>query len=162
MYLLDTNHCSRILQNDPVMAQKLMELDYSQINTCFVVESELYFMAYRSEKTTENLFLIDEFLKNIEIIRCDSNVAKCYGELKAQVLDKFGPKDKKKRRGYTLKKAGIGENDLWIAAVGLANDLTIVSLDRDFQRIKEAVPNLKIESWLTKPVEVEEQVESAR
>jgi tRNA(fMet)-specific endonuclease VapC len=156
MYLLDTNHCSRILNNDPVMAQKLRETDYEHIKTCFVVESELYFMAYRSEKTTENLFQVSEFLNAIEVIRCDSRVARCYGELKAKVLDKFGPKEKSKRRKYTLQKAGISENDLWIASVALAHNLTVVSIDSDFQRIKEAEPNLKVESWLTESVVIEE------
>lgn len=156
MYLLDTNHCSRILDNDPVMAQKLRETDHKHIKTCFIVESELYFMAYRSEKTKENLFQVSEFLSKIEIIRCDPSVARCYGELKAKVLEKFGPKEKKKKRKYTLKDAGISENDLWIASVALAHNLTVISIDSDFQRIKEAEPNLKVESWLTEPVVIEE------
>jgi len=156
MYLLDTNHCSRILSNHPVMSQKLRETNYEQVKTCFVVESELYFMAYRSEKFTENLFQVSDFLKAIEVIRCDSGVARYYGELKAKVLDKFGPKEKSKRRKYNLKKAGISENDLWIASVALAHNLTVVSIDSDFQRIKDAEPNLKIECWLTDRVVIEE------
>lgn len=151
--MLDTNHCSRILKNDPVMAQKLREIDHEHIKTCFVVESELYFMAYRSEKTTENLFQVSDLLSVIEVIRCDSMVSRCYGELKAKVLDKFGPKEKSKRRKYTLQKTGISENDLWIASVALAHDLVVVSIDSDFQRIKEAEQNLKVESWLTESVE---------
>lgn len=151
--MLDTNHCSRILKNDPVMAQKLREIDYEHIKTCFVVESELYFMAYRSEKTTENLFQVSDLLSVIEVIRCDSMVSRCYGELKAKVLDKFGPKEKSKRRKYTLQKTGISENDLWIASVALAHDLVVVSIDSDFRRIKEAEQNLKVESWLTESVE---------
>ena len=43
---------------------------------------------------------------------------------------------------------GFDENDLWIAAVALQNDLIVVSSDSDFQRIKQVENKLTIESWV--------------
>jgi tRNA(fMet)-specific endonuclease VapC len=41
---------------------------------------------------------------------------------------------------------GVGENDLWIASIAIQNNLTIVSADGDFKRIRE-VWNFALESW---------------
>jgi len=37
MYLLDTNHCSRILQGHPSVIMKLEELGNQPISTCAVI-----------------------------------------------------------------------------------------------------------------------------
>ena len=68
-----------------------------------------------------------------------------------------GPKEKKKRRRYTLQKAGISENDLWIAAVAIANDMTILSCDSDFKRIQEVQPNLHVTSWIKPKVQISDE-----
>ena len=46
-----------------------------------------------------------------------------------------------------ITQLGIGENDLWIAAVALQHQLTLVTTDQDFQRI-QAVQPFDLESWL--------------
>ncbi|AVI47060.1 hypothetical protein BL14DL4_01831 [Bacillus licheniformis] len=117
----------------------------------------MYFAAYRSDKFAENLFAIESFLKDINIYTCDDKVSKAYGELKSKILSHFGPKEKKKRRRYTLQKAGISENDLWIAAVAIANDMTILSCDSDFKRIQEVQPNLHVTSWIKPKVQISDE-----
>ena len=50
-----------------------------------------------------------------------------------------------------MTQLGIGENDLWIAAVAIQHQLTLATADRDFQRI-QSVQSFELESWiLTSP-----------
>jgi tRNA(fMet)-specific endonuclease VapC len=147
MYLLDTNHCSRILQGHPSVIRKLEELSNKTISTCAVVYGELTFMAQKSQKKAENLCLIREFLKDIKVYPINNKTADIYGRLKASLLDHFGPKEKTKRRRADTVKLGFGENDLWIAAIAKQFELIVVSSDKDFERIRE-VENICLESWL--------------
>jgi tRNA(fMet)-specific endonuclease VapC len=147
MHLLDTNHCSRILQGHPYIIRKLEELGNQPISTCAVVYGELVFMAEKSQKKAENLNLIREFLKDIRVYPINNETADIYGRLKASLLDHFGPKEKAKRRRADTVKLGFGENDLWIAATAKQFELIVVSSDKDFKRIRE-VENIRLESWL--------------
>ena len=54
MYLLDTNHCSFIIEKDSNVVQKLLEVKEQNIFTCDIVEGELLFMAYNSRYKREN------------------------------------------------------------------------------------------------------------
>lgn len=147
MYLLDTNHCSQIINEHPNIVKKLIELDDAPVATCVIVRGELIFGAYKSERRAENLRNIESFLNDIDIIPLDNKVADIYGKLKAAVIDYFGPKEKARRRKFTIDNIGIRENDLWIAAVAKSKGYTVVSTDSDFDRIKQA-DDIKIESWL--------------
>jgi tRNA(fMet)-specific endonuclease VapC len=62
-------------------------------------------------------------------------------------MKQFGPKEKSKRRKTKITELGFDENDLWIAAIAMQHNLTIVSADSDFQRIQQARA-LSVESWL--------------
>ncbi|MCC5644109.1 hypothetical protein LC607_14355 [Nostoc sp. CHAB 5824] len=48
------------------------------------------------------------------------------------MFNQFAPKEKSKRRKTKITDLGFGENDLWIAAIALQQNLTIVSADSDF------------------------------
>lgn len=104
-------------------------------------------MAYKSEQKARNLAQINLFLEDIRIYRIDEVTANIYAEFKAEILEYFGPKERNKRRKIRIENLGIGENDLWIVAIALRNGLTLVSEDRDFQRM-QAVKALPLESWL--------------
>jgi tRNA(fMet)-specific endonuclease VapC len=62
------------------------------------------------------------------------------------LFDRYAPKDRASRRRTTITQLGIGENDLWIAAVALQHQLTLVTTDQDFQRIQSVQP-FDLESW---------------
>ena len=148
MYLLDTNHCSRIIHGDTAIIRRIAEVGESQVATCIIVEAELLFMAYKSAQKSSNLLRIQTFIQDIAIYLIDEETANIYAKFKAEILEHFGPKEKNKRRKTKIEDLGIGENDLWIAAIALRHNLTIVSADSDFQRMGE-VKNLQLESWFS-------------
>ena len=147
MYLLDTNHCSRLILQDANLMLRLSEIPQASIATCAIVAGELINMAEQSQQKSQNIILIQNFLDGIYIHPIDSETAKVYGNLKAAVFDRFAPRDKSKRRKFTVQNIGFGENDLWIASTAIQHNLTIITADRDFQRIQEAHP-LTLDSWL--------------
>ncbi len=153
MYLLDTNHCSYLLDNHPIVVQKFAELGNEDTAvTCVIVQGELVYMAQKSERKAENLRRVEQFLEQIEIYPISEETADIYGKLKAAIIDHFGPKEKAQRRRVTIEKLGFQENDLWIAAIAKCHGFTIVSTDSDFERIKE-VEELFVENWLLSDLE---------
>lgn len=146
MYLLDTNHCSRLLEGHPAITQKLLDLGDALVATCSIVRGELMFMVYRSDRKIENAHRVHVFLADIEVYPVDEQVADIYGKLKADLVDHFGPRAKTKRRATKIEKLGFSENDLWIAAIAKRYGLTVVSADSDFERIRE-VDSLAVEKW---------------
>jgi tRNA(fMet)-specific endonuclease VapC len=147
MYLLDTNHCSRLILGDDSLILRLSEIHRDRIYTCAIVAGELINMAEQSQQRTQNILLVKNFLNGIYIHSIDSETADVYGKIKAAVFDKFAPRDKNKRRKFTVQNIGFGENDLWIAATAIQHNLTIITADRDFQRIQEVQPIL-LDSWI--------------
>lgn len=148
LYLLDTNHCSRILGGNPGVLRRIIEVSESQIATCLIVRGELLFMAHNSEQRERNLEQVRRFLKDIRVYFVDEETADTYGQLKAGIINHFGPKEKAKRRKTRLGELGISENDLWIASTALRHSLTVVSADQDFERIRE-VREFALECWLS-------------
>ena len=76
----------------------------------------------------------------------DEQTAQTYGQLKADLFDHFGPKERAARRRFTLASLGFTDNDLWIAATALQHGIIVVSSDSDFARVQEVRP-LSLESW---------------
>jgi tRNA(fMet)-specific endonuclease VapC len=146
VYLLDTNHCSYLLKGDPSVVNKMRGLGNTKLATCVIVQGELTYMVYKSERVAENLKNIKSLLSYIDILGIDKETANIYGKIKADLFKKFGPRKRRSLRKITLRKLGFQENDLWIASIAIKNDLTIVTKDRDFERIKEIV-NISLENW---------------
>jgi len=146
MYLLDTNHCSRIIQGELSVIARLVQEGDAFVSTCAVVAGELRFMVQKSEKKDQNLKIVNSFLENIRIFPIDSEVARIYGDFKFDLYEYFGPKEKKKREQIKIHKLGFTENDLWIAAAAKNNNLIIVSSDADFKRMQEIL-DIVVESW---------------
>jgi len=111
LYLLDTNHCSRIIQGDAVLLRRLQDLGKVPV---------------------------------------DRETADIYGQFKAEIITRFGPKERSRRRTTKIEQLGMSENDLWIASTALRHALTLVSTDSDFQRMRE-VKAFPLESWLSPP-----------
>ena len=117
MYLLDTNHCSLIfLKNQPVL-DYIQEVGETDIATTIITVGELTYMAENSSYKEENLTRIEQFIADIRIYYVDDLTAKIYGQIKAGLINKFGPKQKTKRQITKITELGFDENDVWIAAI---------------------------------------------
>ncbi|MFM2432025.1 MAG: hypothetical protein RLZZ511_3238 [Cyanobacteriota bacterium] len=113
-----------------------------------ITQGELLFMAENSAMKTTNLERIQTFLDQFDLYPINAATTIVYARLKAKLIDTFGAKDKPKRRGIKIQELGFDDNDLWIAATASQYGLTLVSADRDFDRIQQ-VESLQVESWLT-------------
>jgi len=104
------------------------------------------YMARRSERPSSNIAEVETFLRDMTVWPVDDDTSDVYASIKAALLDRFGPRERARRRQFNLAKLGFGENDLWIAAIAIQRGLTVVSADADFGRIAQ-VTQLTVESW---------------
>lgn len=134
MYVLDTNVCVTLLRNrDPMLRQRVMGHAYGIVTVCTIVEAELYEGAYRSNRPQHNLTQVAQFIIQFPCLPFDSPAARLAGQIAA-----------------TLRQTGqpIGAYDLQIAAIAIANNLTLVTHNgREFGR----VTGLMYEDWQTIP-----------
>lgn len=145
-YLLDTNHCSRLTDNDPEVLQRTLTLPVEdELVTTVTVAGELFFMIARSERQADNRIQVEALLERLRLLDLDAQTSQQYGTLKARLFAHFAPR--RRRAGLQLADIGISENDAWIAAAALRWGATVVSADSDFARIREAVPELAVVRW---------------
>ncbi|MUG90985.1 hypothetical protein F7734_00045 [Scytonema sp. UIC 10036] len=67
MYLLDTNHCTFLIEGELKVVNHVRELGKVTLATSAVVAGELRFMAQNSQQKTANLIRIRAFLNRIYI-----------------------------------------------------------------------------------------------
>lgn len=130
MRLLDTNICIPLLnRSEARLAKRLLALDPAEVVLCSVVRAELEFGARNSQRAAENLSRVDQFCSAFESIAFDDEAAVAYGEIRAH-----------------LRRTGrpVGSNDLMIAAIALARDVTLVT--RNVSEFGQ-VPRLAVEAW---------------
>jgi tRNA(fMet)-specific endonuclease VapC len=124
--LLDTNIVIALFANDATIKEHLVKTDEVFIPS--VVIGELFYGAYKSARSKENISRIDNFAGSSIVLGCDTETARLYGEIKYALSVKGHP---------------IPENDIWIAAIAIQHDLTLISRDAHFVE----VDNLKIAVW---------------
>ncbi|HEY6350788.1 MAG TPA: type II toxin-antitoxin system VapC family toxin [Candidatus Angelobacter sp.] len=128
-YLLDTNTASYIIKgNIPAVRRKLMRVPMAQVLISSVTEGELRYGVERLPAVTKLQRLVEEFLLRVTVLPWNSDAARQYGHLRAE-LERLGQP--------------IANLDLMIAAHALALSAILVSSDRAFTRIKK----LKTEDW---------------
>jgi tRNA(fMet)-specific endonuclease VapC len=129
-YLLDTNTCIKYLNGKSENIRQRLETSQPQdIVLCSVVKAELFYGAMKSANPQKNLAKLQPFVSRFVSFPFDDEAAMAYGRIRAE-LEKQG--------------TPIGPNDLLVAAIGLANDVTVVTHNtREFSR----VANLKLEDW---------------
>jgi tRNA(fMet)-specific endonuclease VapC len=146
-YLLDTNHCSYIINGDPKVTDKLKSHSADTVGVSIITHAELLYMAQKSALKAKNLETIHRFLSEVDLYFLDEETASIYSHLKAMIFNQFAPKDKSKRRNVSIQSLGFGDHDLWIAATAIQHDLILVSADSDFQRINQVNP-FSLVSWV--------------
>jgi tRNA(fMet)-specific endonuclease VapC len=129
-HLLDTNTCIKYLNGKSENIRQRLEASQPQdIILCSVVKAELFYGAMKSANPRKNQVKLQPFVTRFVSLPFDDVAAAEYGRIRAQ-LEKQG--------------TPIGPNDLLIAAIGLANDVTVVTHNtREFSR----VAGLKLEDW---------------
>jgi len=147
IYLLDTNHFSRLVVGNIPLREKIAEVGETNVAISIITQGEMIYMAYNSQRKQQNLAHIQSYLQDIRIYPLSSSIAEYYGKFKADLINYFGPKEREKRRRTKMQTLGISDNDLWIACTAIEHNLKIVSQDSDFSRMKE-VMNISLESWL--------------
>jgi tRNA(fMet)-specific endonuclease VapC len=129
-YLLDTNVCIAFLnQKDAKLRARLEQTSPDDLKLCSVVKAELLYGARNSTRAEHNLSKLARFFELFESVPFDDAAAHQYGALRAQL-----------RRSGTP----VGANDMLIAAIALAADLTLVTRNQDELR---QVAGLRVDSW---------------
>jgi tRNA(fMet)-specific endonuclease VapC len=129
-YVLDTNTCIRYLNRSSLsIYNRLDSLSPGEVFLCDIVKFELYYGAYRSSRQQENLETLRVFFSEFVSLPFDGQAAAICGYIRSQLAE----------RG-TL----IGAYDMQIAAIALANALTLVTHNvAEFSRVE----GLNIEDW---------------
>jgi tRNA(fMet)-specific endonuclease VapC len=125
-YLLDTNIIIALFANDDSVKKNLAIAE--EIFIPNIVIGELFYGAWKSSRSKENIARIDALASQSAILGCDAETARIYGEIKYNLSVKGHP---------------IPENDIWIAAIAVQHELVLISRDAHFA----AVDNLSIEAW---------------
>ena len=126
--LLDTNVVIALLRQED---DALAELEVAGTDSLFVsviALGELRFGARKSGRVAENLQRVEDFAAESNILPCDGETSRRYGEVK----------DRLRRKGRP-----IPENDVWIAATALQRDLVLITRDSHFDHVE----GLRIERW---------------
>ena len=124
--LLDTNIVIALFADDDSVKENLSKAE--EIFIPNVVIGELFYGAHKSARAKDNLARIEDLASSSVILGCDTETARMYGEIKNNLRIKGHP---------------IPENDIWIAAIAVQHNLTLVSRDAHFSEIE----NLKVVSW---------------
>ncbi len=129
-YLLDTNVCIRYLNGESVaLRRRLQSEDVEEIAVCSVVKAELFFGAMRSGNPDDAWRRQRRFLEIFVSLPFNDIAALIAGRIRAQLANLGTP---------------IGNNDLFIASIAIANNLTLVTHNTgEFIRVE----GLSIEDW---------------
>ena len=121
-YQLDTDACVEHLRgrNQP-LSRRIAARPASELRLCSVIVAELYYCLYRGGRVQAERPKLEAFLSLFTSLPLDDRAADIYGRIRADLM----------ARGQM-----IGLNDLLIAAIALAHQLTLVTHNtRDFGRI---------------------------
>ncbi|HEX9416242.1 MAG TPA: PIN domain-containing protein [Gaiellaceae bacterium] len=132
MYCFDTDILSAVLRREPPLhlVRRLALVPAEEQFTTAITLGELLYGASKRVSSALTERVRDLVGSLVRILPFDEAAAELYGSLRARL---------------ELAGTPLGEPDLRIASIALANDLTLVSANvRHFSR----VPDLRLENWL--------------
>ena len=129
-YLLDSNACIVFLNKRSDKLKHRLELcEPQQIVLCSVVKAELLYGAMKSQHPQASLHKVENFCGHFQSLPFDDKAAVYYGKIRSELSAIGKP---------------IGANDFMIAAIALANDVTLITHNtREFSRVND----LLLEDW---------------
>jgi len=128
-YLLDTNICIHFFKGQFYLKNKIKQIGFQKFAISEITLAELIYGAEKSQKKTQNIKVVEDFIEMITIIPIFDSI-KVYGKEKARL----------KTKGTI-----ISDLDLFIGATAIVNDMILVTRNvREFERME----NIKIENWI--------------
>lgn len=127
-FLLDTNAVISLLNNtNTSLAKRVREHLPSDIGISSIVSHELFYGAFKSQRTKHNVALVD--CLQFEVLEFDKEDSRFAGEIRALLTKQGTP---------------IGPYDVLIAGQAKARDLVLITNNmKEFER----VPNLLVDNW---------------
>ena len=116
--LLDTNIISDLNDNVPETLQVLASAE--EVFTSVVVAGELFYGIENCTRRKENFSFYTDFFQTCAVLDITLDTASIYGAIKTNLRQKGKP---------------IPENDIWIAAIAIQNDLTLLTHDHHFNSV---------------------------
>lgn len=117
---LDTNVVIEIMRGNSMVIQQMDDFQLF----CFPVTvcGELLFGVFNSPKSDAEIQKYHRFMATAEVLEVNIGVVENYAKIR-----------------YKLKQKGrpIPENDIWIAAIAMSNDILLLSNDEHFLEIDE-------------------------
>jgi len=125
-YLADTNILIAFINNEQKIVEKFNLID--EIYVSCISIGELFLGANLSMKKDKNIFLINSLLACCKMYDINLQTAKFYAKIKADLRQIGKP---------------IPDNDMWIVATALENNLVIASRDKHILNLN----NISSEKW---------------
>lgn len=128
-WLLDTNACIDLMRLREPLAKRVRERGAASFAISAITCAELWYGAAKSDRPQRNRADQDAFLRPFRVVDFDGVAADRYASIRAHLARLGKP---------------IGDRDLMIAAIALANRMGVVTGNvREFNR----VPELLVEDW---------------
>lgn len=118
-FALDTNIVSAWLKGEGTIADKIDAAE--SVFVPIIVIGELYYGAGFSSQVAKNTQDIKKITERYPLLSIDEDTTIIYGSIKTGLRKKGKP---------------IPENDIWIAAMAIQNDLALVTRDNHFSEIE--------------------------
>lgn len=127
-YMLDTNTVSSFIKENPKVSKRISSLSMDKLCLSVISEGELLYGLAKKPNALNLHRIVREFLKRVDVLDWDSDVAEYYGSLRAQ-----------------LERSGslMGSLDMQIAAHAAQVGAVLVTNDQAFKRVHK----LKVEDW---------------
>jgi tRNA(fMet)-specific endonuclease VapC len=125
-FLIDTNIIIEVFNGNKNYADKIHKLAVIYVPS--IVLGELYTGINRVANKARHLKMLNDFLQLCTIVEVNGQTAINYGEIVAQLYKKGKP---------------IPINDVWIAAIAIQYNFTLVTNDGHFKQINK----LQTEKW---------------
>ena len=127
-YMLDTNTVSSLIKKNPVVSRKIASVPMERLCLSVISEGEILYGLAKKPNARNLHLVVQEFLKRVDVLVWDTDVAEHYGVLRAQL----------ESNGNLL-----GPLDMQIAAHASQLGAILVTNDQAFKRIQK----LQVEDW---------------
>jgi tRNA(fMet)-specific endonuclease VapC len=125
-FVLDTNIIAALLKGEAGIADKIDKA--IKVYIPIIVLGELYYGALYSSHVQKNIRNIQKVIARYTVLLIDEETTSSYGNIKTSLRKKGKP---------------IPENDIWIAAIALRHNLTVITRDKHFKEIDQ----ITIKHW---------------